>query len=308
MSLLMHGCVMVARPLSQWLALVVAVVISLTGLASYFIIDHMLGNVATARVNNRARAVMEAMLSVRQYASANITPIIEPINLQQSQHFMPESVPSYTAKSVFAAMQEMPQYRNYRYREVVTDPTNREDLPSELEAVIISRFKSNPKLQEVSGDDVNPILSYHFTARPLTVTGESCLRCHSTPERAPLSLVNTYGSKNGFGWKVGETIGAQIVKVPLEIVDEKKTELKKDLLGLILTGLVALALVMFFVLDHFIVRPLTKLSLIADSASQTPSTVAFPKNGPVDELNRLQRSLERLRVSLLVAMNLANKP
>jgi HAMP domain-containing protein len=50
------------------------------------------------------------------------------------------------------------------------------------------------------------------------------------------------------------------------------------------------------------------LSLIADSASQTPSTVAFPKNGPVDELNRLQRSLERLRVSLLVAMNLANKP
>ena len=69
-----------------------------------------------------------------------------------------------------------------------------------------------------------------------------------------------------------------------------------------------LALVMFFVLEYFIVRPLTKLSLIADSASQTPSTVAFPKNGPVNELNRLQRSLERLRVSLLVAMNLANKP
>ena len=299
---------MVARPLSQWLALIVAVVISLTGLVSYFIIDHMLGNLATSSVNNRARAVMETMLSVRKYADSNITPIIEPINLQQSQHFMPESVPSFAAKSVFAVMQELPQYRKYGYREVVTNPTNREDLPSELEALIISRFKSEPKLQEVSGDDVNPIFPYHYTARPLTVTSESCLRCHSTPERAPLSLVNTYGSKNGFNWKVGETIGAQIVKVPLEIVDEKKTELKKNLLGLIITGLVALALVMFFVLEYFIVRPLTKLSLIADSASQTPSTVAFPKNGPVNELNRLQRSLERLRVSLLVAMNLANKP
>jgi len=190
----------------------------------------------------------------------------------------------------------------------VTHPTNAEDLPTELEAAIIERFKSNPKLQEVSGDDINPILPFHYTARPLTVTSASCLRCHATPDQAPISLINAYGPKNGFGWKVGEIIGAQIVKVPMNEIVEKKDEIKKSLLVLIIACLVALALVMFYALDYLLVRPLAKFTVVADSASQSPNSTTFPKSSSVEELNRLQRSLERLRVSLLVAINLVQKP
>ena len=298
---------MTSRPLSQWLALLVVAVISLTGLTSYVLLDRLLGNVATARINNQARALMETMLAVRQYADEKTTPIIEPINFQQAERFLPESVPSYAAKSVFGVMETMPQFRNYRYREAVTNPTNLEDLPSELEAAIIQRFRANPKLQEVSGDNINPVLSFHYTARPLTVTSASCLRCHSTPEQAPLSLLNAYGPKNGFNWKVGDIIGAQVVKVPLGEINATKEELKKSLLGLILVGLITLAAVMFVALDHLLVRPLAKFSVVADSASQSPNSVSFPKPGAIEELNRLQRSLERLRVSFIVAMNLAQK-
>lgn len=299
---------MTSRPLSQWLALLVAVVIFVTGLASYFLIDNLLGSIATARINNRARGLMETMLAVRQYANEKTTPIIEPMNFEQAQVFLPESVPSYAAKSVFASMQKMTQFKNYRYREAVTHPTNAEDLPTELEAAIIERFKSNPKLQEVSGDDINPILPFHYTARPLTVTSASCLRCHATPDQAPISLINAYGPKNGFGWKVGEIIGAQIVKVPMNEIVEKKDEIKKSLLVLIIACLVALALVMFYALDYLLVRPLAKFTVVADSASQSPNSTTFPKSSSVEELNRLQRSLERLRVSLLVAINLVQKP
>lgn len=220
---------------------------------------------------------------------------------------MPESVPAYAAKSVFGVMETMPQFRNYHYREAVTNPTNLEDLPGELEAAIIKRFQANPKLQEISGDNINQILSFHYTARPLTVTNQSCLRCHSTAEQAPLSLLNAYGSKHGFNWKVGDIIGAQIVSVPMGEVVAQKDELKKSLLGLIIAGLVALAAVMFFALDRLLVRPLAKFSVAVDSASQSPSSISFPKPGAIEELNRLQRSLERLRVSLIVAMNLVQK-
>ena len=181
---------MTSRPLSQWLALLVVVVILVTTLISYFLIDNLLSSVATARINNRARGLMETMLAVRQYAAERTTPLLEPMNFEQAEKFLPESVPSYAAKSVFAVMQKSPQFHNYRYREAVTNPTNVEDLPSELEAAIIERFKSNPKLKEVSGDDINPILPFHYTAHPIVVKSTSCLRCHLSAEQAPISLID----------------------------------------------------------------------------------------------------------------------
>lgn len=105
---------MTSRPLSQWLALIVVAIIVITGLISYLFIDHLLGEVATERINSRARGVMETMLAVRQYAAEKTTPLIEPINFQQSQHFWAESVPSYSAKTVFAAMQARPHFRGFR--------------------------------------------------------------------------------------------------------------------------------------------------------------------------------------------------
>ena len=280
---------MASRPLSQWIALVVAGVITLTGLLAYTIIDHWLDTAATARINNRARALMETMISIREYTASHTAPIIEPLNFSNSERFMPESVPSYAAKSVFNVMRTMPQYSTYGYREAVTNPTNSQDLPSELEALIIERFRSNPKLKEVSGNDINPVLPFHYTARPLIVTGESCLACHSSPERAPASLLNTYGPKNGFNWKIDEIIGVQIVKVPFDRVLEKKEEMKKGLVGLIITSLAALAFIISLVLNSFVVRPLAKLSSLADAASENPSNVSFSRVGPVEELNRLQQ-------------------
>lgn len=71
---------MTSRPLSQWLALLVVAVISVTGLTSYLLVDHLLGNIADERINNQARALMETMLAVSRYADEKTTPIIEPMN------------------------------------------------------------------------------------------------------------------------------------------------------------------------------------------------------------------------------------
>ena len=54
-------------------------------------------------------------------------------------------------------------------------------------------------------------------SRPIRVTDQSCLACHSTPAAAPPTMVDLYGTANGFGWKLGETVGAQIVSVPMRV-------------------------------------------------------------------------------------------
>ena len=37
------------------------------------------------------------------------------------------------------------------------------------------------------------------------------------PDKAPPEMIKTYGSANGFGWKMDEIIGAQIVSVPAQV-------------------------------------------------------------------------------------------
>jgi hypothetical protein len=46
------------------------------------------------------------------------------------------------------------------------------------------------------------------------VVEKSCLRCHGSPEWAPEEVVATYGTKNGFGWKVGDINSILMVTVP----------------------------------------------------------------------------------------------
>jgi hypothetical protein len=49
------------------------------------------------------------------------------------------------------------------------------------------------------------------------VSKASCLECHSTPDKAPPEMIKKYGNANGFGWKLDEIIGAQVVSVPMKV-------------------------------------------------------------------------------------------
>jgi diguanylate cyclase (GGDEF)-like protein len=55
-----------------------------------------------------------------------------------------------------------------------------------------------------------------YYAMPVPKTKESCLRCHSTPEKAPKNLVKKYGSKAGFYEKMGRSRAIVSLTIPLE--------------------------------------------------------------------------------------------
>ena len=69
-----------------------------------------------------------------------------------------------------------------------------------------------------------------YLARPIKVTNVSCLTCHSTPDHAPAEMIRQYGSANGFGWKMDEVIGAQIVTVPTAVPLERADTAWKGLM------------------------------------------------------------------------------
>ncbi len=113
-------------------------------------------------------------------------------------------------------------------------------------------------------------------------------------------MIRRYGANNGFGWQPNEIIGAQIVSVPmavpLKMADQAFQSLIIYLVAVFLASLLLLDLALLFT----VVRPLRKLSTMADQISTGQMDMPeLPAQGK-DEIavlagsfNRMRRSLER---------------
>jgi len=203
----------------RYLALL-ALIVSVLLAAGYFL-DGVLYDQARTQIDGNAGLLMDSMLAVREYTSKDVNPIVAPIN-RESDVFLPEAVPSYSANRVFSYLKRGERYRNYSYREATLNPTNLKDKADPFEAQIVEIFRADPALKIQSGVRSVDGTPLHFVARPLKVSKSSCLVCHSTPERAPRSHVATYGTISGFGWHLDEIVGAQIVSVPVKTVFQAK--------------------------------------------------------------------------------------
>jgi hypothetical protein len=168
---------------------------------------------AEDHINAKANLLMQTMLSVRNYTSVQVNPELAQ-RLETESRFLPQTVPGYSAREVFEDMRKNPEYKEYFYKEATLNPTNLRDKADDFETKLVKEFRSNPNLREVKGYRSNGLF---YTAKPLTITKASCLRCHSTPDRAPKSQIASYGSTNGFGWKLNEIVGAQVVTVSAKL-------------------------------------------------------------------------------------------
>ena len=79
------------------------------------------------------------------------------------------------------------------------------------EADVVNAFRADPKLKEIIGERDAPLGRSLYLAHPIQITDAGCLACHTTPDQTPASVVKAYGTGGGFGWKLNEIIGAQIV-------------------------------------------------------------------------------------------------
>ncbi len=126
--------------------------------------------------------------------------------------FHPQIVPAYAATEIFDYFRT--RYPDYTYKEATLNPTNPRDRTVEWEADIVNGFRRDEKLTEFLGQRQTPSGTSLYLGIPIKIDNSSCLVCHSTPDKAPPEMLKIYGSANGFGWKLGEIIGAQIVSVP----------------------------------------------------------------------------------------------
>lgn len=129
--------------------------------------------------------------------------------------FHPQSVPAFAATEIFRYLNE--RYPEYIYKEATLNPTNPRDKATDWETDVVNLFRNNATLTEFQKERATPTGDALVLARPIKVSNVSCLTCHSTPDKAPPEMRKMYSDANGFGWKLDEVIGAQMVTVPAAV-------------------------------------------------------------------------------------------
>lgn len=269
------------------------------GLALFALAAEPLVNaVARQEVVQSSRIMMESAAGARKYTSEQIAPILKPAI---GEHFYPQSVSAYAAKRNFDVIHA--KFPDYMYREAALNPTNPEDRASDWEADIINDFRAHPGKTELSLQRMSADGRMLELARPL-VNKPACLECHDTPAHAPKSMVALYGTQNGYGWKPGEIIGAQIVSVPMSASAVRAEQIRSMFLVPFL-GFLVLLFVSVNVLLHFVViRPMEKIAANAEAVSMGKiDTPEFRYRGR-DQIGRLASSFNRMHRSLVEAFRM----
>ncbi len=271
-------------------------------LVTGYLSDAILNANAHKDAVERATLVMDAATAMQAYTQAEVAPLLVP---HMDENFLPQSVAAYAAIQALNRMGGSDS--GYIYKAAVLNPTNSRDKAFEWEADVIEEFRANPGAKRIVG--VRPTIRGDslYLARPITITDDACLACHGDPADAPKTLLTKYGSANGFGWKLNEIIGAQIVSVPLGGAVEEARLAFVVFMGLLLVMFATFIIVLNAMLKSVVIRPATTMSEIADQVSKGDLDVpAFDVSGK-DEMATLAGSFNRMRRSVEKAMRMLEK-
>lgn len=268
------------------------------GVAAWISRDLLVRN-AREEVARNAGLMMETALAIRGYTINQVRPHLE---LQLMRAFLPQSVPAFAATETLNELRK--NHPDYLYKEATLNPTNPRNRAADWEIDLVQEFRNRPDLKELVGERDTATGRALFIARPIQITNPACLECHTTPDMAPATMIKLYGGANGFGWKLDEIVGAQVVSVPMSLPMQNAQRAFYTFMGSLVAvfGLVFLALNVM--LSWLIVRPIAQMSRAADQVSTGNFDIPELPEAGRDEIALLGRAFNRMRRSLQKAMQM----
>ena len=279
--------------------IVLAVIFLFAFAVSAVIANYLLQANAKDEILRTARLMMEAAGASRDYTNKQIKPLLE---TQLKYVFLPQTVPAFAATEQFNELRK--KHADFVYKEATLNPTNPRDRASDWEADVINQFRATPTTGETTGERDTPNGRTLFLARPLQIKDAACLECHSTVDAAPKTMLDLYGNANGFGWKMNEVIGMQVVSVPTAVPVARADQAFRTLMLSLLGVFVLMIILLNAMLYSIVIRRVTRLSRIADQTSLGNMEAGEFKSKSRDEIGVLTDALGRMKTSVVQAMNM----
>lgn len=268
------------------------------GGAGWFARD-LLKRTAIEETVQYARVLMEAGSASQLYTATQVTPLLQ---TQLQYNFVPQSVPAYSAVEILSMLQA--QLAGYSYRSTMLNPTNPRDRPSQWEAQVIKKLAAQPELKEVMGVRDTPDGQSLYIAHPNHIEQTACMECHSVPTIAPKTLIDKYGSNNGFGWPMHRVIGADFVSVPMSLPIARSDALFRTFMASLLAIFTSVLLALNLIVYMLVTRRIRVLANAADEISLGKLDGVPIREGGRDEIGSLAQSFERMRTSVVEAFKM----
>jgi len=254
---------------------------------------------AREEILQNARLMMEAALASRNYTTTQVKPLLD---TQMRYKFLPQTVPAYAATEQFNDLRK--KHPDYAYKEATLNPTNLRDRAADWEADVVNVFRNASATTEVIGERDTPTGRVLYLSRPIQIKSGSCLECHSTVDAAPKTMIDLYGPANGFGWRMEEVIGAQIVSVPMAVPIERANKTFTAFMGSLAAVFVAIFVLLNIMLYTMVIRRVTNLAGIADQVSLGNLEAGDFRTRSRDEIGVLTEAMGRMKASLVQAMKM----
>lgn len=254
---------------------------------------------AREEILQNARLMMESALSARTYTTSQVKPLLDN---QMKYVFLPQSVPAYAATEQFTELRK--KHPDYTYKEATLNPSNPRNRAADWERDVIEIFRNAATTTEVIGERDTPAGRSLYLARPIQIKTSACLECHSTVDVAPKTMVDLYGAANGFGWKLEEVIGAQIVSVPMTVPVGRAEKTFTAFMGSLAVVFVAIFALLNVMLYTMVIRRVTSLAAIADQVSLGNLDAGEFRTTSRDEIGVLTEAMGRMKASLVQAMKM----
>lgn len=257
----------------------------------------LLKNDAMNNAEGEARMLLSSAMAIRGYTTQHILPNLSKLH---DAAFHEETVPAFAAQTVFRSVSAGDHA--YMYREAALNPTSVTDRAGPFEVELIREFRNDSKLKEIRGILDQSSQRLFYLARPIQIKDAKCIICHDTPARAPKAMIAKYGPNNGFGWRLGDIVGVQLLTVP--VTQQFRNTL--ELVGILMGGLALIFAVAYFALtaamEATVAAPLDRLAEAADQASRSTSDAPPLPAAGAREIRVLTEAIQRLRVSLAKAL------
>lgn len=274
--------------------------ILLSGLTFWKALEHR----AEAEVSSKALVLMETVNAVRNYTQDRVNPLLKE-RIETQSEFTPEAIPTYAAREVFEYFRNNPDYDQFIFKDAAPNPTNLRDRSDDFETELIKEFQERGSSQKTGWREFYEGKVF-YVARPFVMEKQTCLECHSTPDKAPQSLLTTYGSENGFGWQLNQIVAAQVVYVPAAEILKSVRRSFVVTLGILAATFVLIVFLLNFFLKRFVIWRIQKIARTAQAVSRGDMKADFEENSR-DEIGLLVIAFNRMKDSVEVATRLLKK-
>lgn len=214
--------------------------------------------------------------ALHNYIEDELKPVIYKLkeeNKLYKEFFDPKVLSfTYIARGIhqhFNTLRDEHNITRIDYKLAADNPRNPINYASADELKLLRYFRDNPSVKEYSSIIHENNHNYIYYAMPIEPSKASCMKCHSTPDKAPVELLKQYGDTAGFRESVGNIRAIISLKMPFD--DELKEANKIFYLTM---GILTLFLLSLFSVVFYFMRRLDHKQQIIEEKNKILSVLA----------------------------------